>query len=120
MSKGHLDGGLDGLKRVSALHHVPLDLPRELDLVRDIQVDGEVQQVAHAVVDERVEALDNDDRGGLDLLGGVQRAVDVVIYRLHDRLASLEVAQLLVHEVESLLVRVQRGLARHLIEQGKG
>lgn len=113
--KKYLDGGLDGLERVSALHHVPLDLPRELDLVGDVQVDREVEQVAHALVDEGVEALDDDDGGGLDLLGGVQGAVDVVVDGLHHALPVLEVVELLEHEVELLLVGVQGGPARHLV-----
>lgn len=64
-----LDGGLDGLKRVSTLHHIALDLPCELDLVTDVKVDGEVQQLADAVIHKGVEALDDDDGGGLDGLG---------------------------------------------------
>jgi hypothetical protein len=50
---------LDGLQGVAALGHVTLDLPRELHLVGDVQVDLEVQQVAHALVVERVQALDD-------------------------------------------------------------
>lgn len=114
LTSTHLDRGLDGLQRVAALHHVALDLPRELDLVRDVEVDGEVKEVAHALVHERVQPLDDDDRGCLDLLGGVQGAVDVVVDGLHHALARLEVAELLVHEVEPLLFSVQRGPARHL------
>lgn len=104
---------------MSALHHVPLDLPRELDLVRDVQVDGEVQQVAHALVHEGVEPLDDDDGGGLDLLGLVQGPVDVVVDGLHHALAVLEVVELLVHEVKLLLLGVERGPARHLVNKKK-
>lgn len=100
---------------MSALHHVPLDLPCELDLVRDVKVDGEVEQFAHALVDEGVEALDDDDGGGLDLLRGVQGPVDVVVDGLLDALAVLEVVELLVHEVKLLLLGVEGGPARHLM-----
>ena len=99
---------------MSALHHIPLDLPRELDLVRDVEVDREVQQVAHALVDEGVEPLDDDNGGGLDLLGGVEGPVDVVVDGFHDALPVLEVVELLVHEVELLLLGVEGGPARHL------
>ena len=56
-----LDGGLDGLQRVAALLHVALDLPGELDLVADVQVDLEVQQVGHALVVEGVQPLQHHD-----------------------------------------------------------
>lgn len=116
----HLDRSLDGLQGVSALHHVPLDLPRELDLVRDVKVDGEVQQVAHALVDEGVEALDDHDGGGLDLLGLVQGPVHVVVDGLLDALAVLEVVELLEHEVELLLIGVESSPSRHLAKMRRG
>ena len=99
---------------MTTLLHVPLDLPRELDLVRDVKVDGEVQQVAHALVHEGVEPFDDNDRGRFDLLRGVQGAVDVVVNGLLHGLAGLEVAKVLVHEVEPLLVGVKSGLPRYL------
>jgi hypothetical protein len=40
-----------------------LDLPRKLDLVGDVQVDLEVEQRAHALVSEGVQALQNLGRG---------------------------------------------------------
>ncbi len=54
-----LNAGLDALQRVAALGHVALDLPRKLDLVADVQVDLEVDQLAHALVVEGVQALRN-------------------------------------------------------------
>ena len=56
-----LDRGLDGLQAVAALRHVALDLPRKLDLVADVQVDLEVAEVSHPVVEEGVQALDHQD-----------------------------------------------------------
>lgn len=56
-----LDGGLDGLERVPALGHVTLDLPRKLDIVRDVQVDLEVEQVTHALIVKGVQALDDQN-----------------------------------------------------------
>jgi len=57
---------------VAALGHVALDLPRKLDLIADVEVDLEVDQVAHALIEEGVEALDHQDLGvgGLGLGGG--------------------------------------------------
>ena len=40
---------------------VHLQLPGELDVVADVQVDLEVQQVPHALVVEGVQALDHQD-----------------------------------------------------------
>jgi hypothetical protein len=59
-----LDGLLDGVQAVAALRHVALDLPRKLDLVGDVEVDLEVDQLADALVEEGVEALDDQDLGG--------------------------------------------------------
>merc|ERR1740130_1272413 len=109
-----LDRGLDRLKRVAALLHVALDLPGELDLIRDVEVDREVHEIAHARVVERVEALDDHDVGRLDLLRGVEGAVHVVVDRLLDRLARLERGKLLVHEVEVVLGAVESGALGHL------
>lgn len=56
-----LNGLLDAVQAVATLSHVTLDLPCELDLVRDIQVDLEVNQVAHTLVVEGVQALNHKD-----------------------------------------------------------
>eukprot|EP00968_Pinguiococcus_pyrenoidosus_P021712 scaffold2893_cov254-Pinguiococcus_pyrenoidosus.AAC.22 len=106
-----LDGGLDGLQAVSALLHVTLDLPRELDVVADVEIDAEVDELLHAIVGEGVQTLDDDNRGRHDLLRLVQGAVDVVVDGLLDGLSPLERGNVLVHEVEALLRRVQGGLA---------
>lgn len=45
-----------------------------LDLVGDVEVDGVVEQVTHALVVPRVQALHDHDGRGLDLLGLVQGA----------------------------------------------
>ena len=69
-----LDGLLDRLERVAALDHVALDLPGELDVVRDVEVEREVEELAHALVGHGVEALDDDDGRRRDLLGRVEGA----------------------------------------------
>ena len=94
-----LDGSLDGLEGVTTLGHVTLDLPGELDVVGDVEVDLEIEHVADALVGEGVETLEDKDGGGLDLLGGVEHAGDVVVDGLVDRLALHESLGLLVHEV---------------------
>ena len=65
---------LDRLERVAALDHVSLDLPGELDVVRDVEVEREVEELAHALVGHGVEALDDDDGRRRDLLGRVEGA----------------------------------------------
>mmetsp|Transcript_37187 Transcript_37187/g.79328 ORF Transcript_37187/g.79328 Transcript_37187/m.79328 type:complete len:405 (+) Transcript_37187:327-1541(+) len=109
-----LDGGHDGLQGVSALLHVTLDLPVELDIRRDVEVKAEVDELTDALVNEGVEALDDDDGGGFDLLGRVEGSVDVVVDGLHDRLSVLERLNVLVHEIELLLGRVEGGEAGDL------
>ena len=84
---------------MATLGHVTLDLPRELDVVGDVEVDLEVEHVANALVREGVEALEDEDVRGLDLLRGVEHAGDVVVDRLLDGLALLERLDLVVHEV---------------------
>mmetsp|Transcript_11820 Transcript_11820/g.16430 ORF Transcript_11820/g.16430 Transcript_11820/m.16430 type:complete len:410 (+) Transcript_11820:397-1626(+) len=109
-----LDGGLDRLKGVTALFHITLDLPGELDLIGDVEVNSEIKQLSHTIIKHGVEALNNHDRGGLDLLGGVQGTVDVVVDGLLDGLAGLELLQLFVHEVEVVLLLVKSGQTRNL------
>ena len=46
---------------MATLCHVTLDLPRELHLVADVQVDLEVAEVCHPVIVEGVQALDHQD-----------------------------------------------------------
>lgn len=59
-----LDGLLDAVEAVATLSHVTLDLPCELDLVADVQVDLEVNQVTHTLVVEGVETLNHQDLHG--------------------------------------------------------
>mmetsp|Transcript_16818 Transcript_16818/g.40227 ORF Transcript_16818/g.40227 Transcript_16818/m.40227 type:complete len:217 (-) Transcript_16818:220-870(-) len=99
---------------MSALLHVALDLPVELHIGADVEVQAEVDEVTNALVDEGVKALDDDDGSGLDLLGRVERSVDVVVDGLHDGLAVLEGLHVLEHEVELLLGGVERGEAGDL------
>ena len=51
---------------MAALSHITLDLPGELDLVGDVQVDLEVQQLGDLRVVEGVQALSHQDlrKGG--------------------------------------------------------
>ena len=109
-----LDGRLDRLQTVPTLLHVALNLPGKLDVVRDVQVEAEVQQVAHSRVVHGVQALDDDNGGGLNGLRGVEGSVDVVVDGLLYRLAALQGGELLVHEVEVVLASVQRGELGHL------
>lgn len=50
-----------------------LDLPRELDLIRDVEVDLEVEQVTHALVVERVQAFNHQDLCNQGVQVGVSR-----------------------------------------------
>merc|ERR1712217_342267 len=61
-----INGGLDGLERVSALLHVALHLPGKFYVVSDVQVNRKVQELAHALVHERMQPLDDEDWRGLD------------------------------------------------------
>ena len=108
------DGGHDGFEGVTTLFHITLDLPVELDLIGDIKVKGEVKKVTDTFVVHRVKTFEDDDRGRLDLLRSVKSSVDVVVDGLHDGLSVLEGVDLLVHEVEVILKRVQGGESRNL------
>lgn len=56
----------------------------------DVQVDPEVQQAVDAVIEEGVQALNHQDLGGLDALGGVDQTGDVVVDGLVHSLALLQ------------------------------
>jgi hypothetical protein len=109
-----LNGSHDGFKRVTTLFHITLDLPVKLDIIRDIKVKGEVKQVTDTIVVHGVKTLEDDDRGGFDGLGSVKSSVDVVVDGLRDGLSVLEGLDLLVHEVEVVLKRVEGGESRNL------
>jgi hypothetical protein len=102
-----LDGGKDRLKRVTTLFHITLDLPVQFDLVGDVEVERKVEKVTHAGVVHGVKTLDDDDRSRLDGLGCVKGTVNVVVNWLGDAFSFLEFLQLLVHEVEVVLKRVE-------------
>eukprot|EP01083_Nonionella_stella_P288395 981374_1 len=99
---------------MSTLLHITLDLPVELDIRADVEVKGEVNELAHALINEGVKSLNDDDRGGLNLLRGVHGSVHVVVDGLHDGLSVLKRLDVLEHEVELLLGGVQGGEARDL------
>jgi hypothetical protein len=63
---------------------------------RNVQVDAEVDELVDTVIEEGVQALDDQDLRGLDGLRGVQQAGDVVVDGLVDRLALLECLDLRV------------------------
>ena len=104
-----VDGGLDALKGVSTLCHIALDLPGELDLVGDVEVDAEVDQVVDTVIVEGVKSLDDENLRRVGLLRRVKQSGDVVVDGLVDRLSRLEGLDLLVHEVEVLGLRGEGG-----------
>ena len=85
-----LDGGLDGLQGVATLSHITLDLPGELGLVGDVQVDAEIDELVDAVIEEGVETLNDEDLGGINLLRGIEETGDMVVDGLLDSLALLE------------------------------
>eukprot|EP01083_Nonionella_stella_P051859 137708_1 len=99
---------------MSTLLHITLDLPVKLDIRTDVKVKGEINELADTLINEGVKSLNDDDGGGLNLLGGVKGSVDVVVDGLHDGLSVLECQDVLVHEVELLLGGVQGGEARDL------
>jgi hypothetical protein len=85
-----LDGCLDRIEGVATLCHIALYLPCKLDVIRDIEVDTEVNKFVDAVIVEGVEAFDDEDLWGLDLLRGIQKASHVVVDGLVDGLALLQ------------------------------
>eukprot|EP00962_Isochrysis_galbana_P038763 scaffold13796_cov118-Isochrysis_galbana.AAC.5 len=62
-----VDGLLHLLHGGAALGDVALRLPGELDVVGDVQVDGQVEGLVDALVVHGVQALEDDDRGRGDL-----------------------------------------------------
>ena len=103
------DRGHDGLKRMTTLFHVTLDLPVKLDLRRDVEVKSEVKEITNTFVVHGVETFENDDRGGFNGLGSVERSIDVVVDWLADSLSVLESLNLLVHQIEVVFFRVKGG-----------
>ena len=103
------DGCKDGFERVSAFLHVALDLPVELDIRGNVEVKSEIKEIQNACIVHGMEAFKDNDGCGLDLLWGVQGSVDVVVDGLLHGLSRLERLDLLVHEVEVVLQRVEGG-----------
>mmetsp|Transcript_19235 Transcript_19235/g.28327 ORF Transcript_19235/g.28327 Transcript_19235/m.28327 type:complete len:227 (+) Transcript_19235:677-1357(+) len=94
---------------MSTLLHITLDLPVKLNIIRDIKVKGEVKKVTYALVVHGVKSLENDDRGGLNSLGGIKGSVYVVVNGLFDGVSVLQGLDLLEHQVEVVLLGVKSG-----------
>jgi hypothetical protein len=75
---------------VTTLGHITLDLPSELGLIRDIQVDTEINKIVDTVIVERVETFDDEDLRGLDAFSRVEKSRDVIVNGLVNSLARLE------------------------------
>mmetsp|Transcript_13714 Transcript_13714/g.23546 ORF Transcript_13714/g.23546 Transcript_13714/m.23546 type:complete len:242 (+) Transcript_13714:448-1173(+) len=56
------------LELVAALCHISLDLPGKLHLVGNVEVDGEIQEIADTLVEHGVKALNDNDVVGVDQL----------------------------------------------------
>ncbi len=108
------NGGHDGFEGVSTLFHITLDLPVELHLWADVEVETEVNKVTDTLIDEGVKSLNDNDGGGFNLFGFIECSIDVVVNGLHDGLALLECLDVLEHEIEALLGGVECGKAGDL------
>jgi hypothetical protein len=104
-----LNGGHNGFKRVATLFHITLDLPVELDIGGDIEVEGEVKKFTDTGVVHGVKTLEDDNRSGLNGLRGVKSSIDVVVDGLTNGLSALEGLDLFVHEIEVVLKGVEGG-----------
>jgi hypothetical protein len=85
-----VDGSLDRFQRVTTLGHVTLDLPGELSLIRDIQIDTEINEIVDTVIVERVETFNDEDLGGLNAFSRVEETRDMIVNGLFNSLARLE------------------------------
>jgi len=99
---------------VATLFHVTLDLPVKLDIRADVKVEAEVNELPDPLVYEGVEALNDDDGSGLNLLWLIKSSIGVVVNGLHDRLSVLERLHVFEHKIELLLGRVEGCEARDL------
>ena len=106
------------LLRPAPLGHIALDLPCELDIVHDVNVDRQIQLRARLLVVDGVQALENHDLVGLDELRWVLVAGVMVVDGLVDRLPLLQGLDLNTHESEVVLPGIQgseaSGLANKL------
>ena len=89
------------------LLHITLNLPRELNVVTNVQVKAEVHKLANLGIVERVKAFDDHDGSRFDGLGSVKGAIDVVVDGLGDGLAIFEVFEHGIHGLEVVLNGVE-------------
>ncbi len=94
--------------RVAAARAVALHLPVAAKLLGRVEVDAHVEHLAQLRVGEGVQPLGDHEPPGREVLGRGERAVDVRVVRLHDRLALAQVAEVLREDVEVVAVRMQR------------
>ena len=114
-----VDGLLHILHRGATLGDVALRLPRELNLVGDVQVDAQVERGVDAAVVERVKALEDHDGRRGHLLVRVELAGDVVVDGLGHSLARLQVGDVRRHLVPVLALLVERGDAVGVLRVGR-
>jgi len=101
------NGGHDGFERVTTLFHITLDLPVELDIRRDVEVESKVEKVSDTGVVHRVQTFKDDDRSGNNFLRFIKGSVNVIVDWLLDGFSVLEGLDLLKHEVKVVLLRVK-------------
>ena len=75
---------------MTTLSHITLNLPGELGLVRDVEIDAEINELVHAVIKERVETLNDEDLRGFNGLRGIEETRDVIVDGLVNRLTFLQ------------------------------
>mmetsp|Transcript_23217 Transcript_23217/g.38723 ORF Transcript_23217/g.38723 Transcript_23217/m.38723 type:complete len:295 (-) Transcript_23217:404-1288(-) len=102
-----LDISLYLVNSPTSFGRITLDFPRELNLIRDIKIDGEVKKISDSRVNQRVKTFNNNNGSRLDGLRGIKGTIDVVVDGLGDFFAALQGTQLLCHEVEFLFYNVQ-------------
>mmetsp|Transcript_6980 Transcript_6980/g.42763 ORF Transcript_6980/g.42763 Transcript_6980/m.42763 type:complete len:249 (-) Transcript_6980:434-1180(-) len=103
-----LNGCFDGLKGMTSLGHVTLDLPGKLNIIRDVEVDLEVQQVTHTLVKEWVEPLNDQDVRCFDGLCRIQDSRHMVVDGFVYWLSLPQGFYLVIHEVKVLGLRCKR------------
>ena len=101
------NGSHDGFKGMATLFHVTLDLPVELDFIRDVKVESKVKEITDTIVVHGVKTLKDDDRSRFNIFGCVKSSIDVVVNWLLDSLSILESLDLFIHEVEVVLSGVK-------------
>mmetsp|Transcript_81113 Transcript_81113/g.180263 ORF Transcript_81113/g.180263 Transcript_81113/m.180263 type:complete len:454 (+) Transcript_81113:3-1364(+) len=109
-----LDVCLHLLLSPTALRDIASHLPSKFHFVHDVDVDSEVECFANAIVHDGMQALNDHNLVGLDQLRGILEARVVVVDRLVDGLPRLQRRHLRIHELEIVLLRVQRCETCHL------